>query len=148
MLCDQPDHAVPVPVNFSLQRSGKVYQVHKGRVQSVGDPLHEFGLQIREELQVNQPGSEHLPNVLLFLQAENIQASQRSEFLCQRIGLPFQRHQVLDMFGFRTVLKHSDGQKAFSGALRQVITEFFHQSDDSGQVFNGGFIESPLCSAC
>lgn len=52
------------------------------------------------------------------------------------------------MFGFRTVLKHSDGQKAFSGALRQVITEFFHQSDDSGQVFNGGFIESPLCSAC
>lgn len=92
MLCDQPDHAVPVPVNFSLQRSGKVYQVHKGRVQSVGDPLHEFGLQIREEPQVNQPGSEHLPNVLLFLQAENIQASQRSEFLCQRIGLPFQRH--------------------------------------------------------
>lgn len=44
------------------------------------------------------------------------------------------------MFGFRTVLKQGDGQKAFSGVLRQVITEIFHQSDDSGQVFNGGFI--------
>lgn len=89
MLCDQPDHAVPVPVNPSLQRSGKVYQVLKGRVQSVGDPLREFALQIGEELQVNQPGSKHLPNVLLFLQAENIQVSQRSEFLCQRVGLAF-----------------------------------------------------------
>lgn len=46
------------------------------------------------------------------------------------------------MFGFRTVLKHSNGQKAFSGALRQVITEVFHQSDDSGQVFNGALLQS------
>ena len=54
------------------------------------------------------------------------------------------------MFGFRTVLKHSNGQKAFSGALRQVITEVFHQSDDSGQVFNGGFIVflSDLANLC
>lgn len=140
MLGDQPDHAVPVPVNFSLQRSGKVYQILKGRVQSVGDPLRELALQIWKELQVNQPCSEHLPNILLFLQAENIQASQCSEFLRQCVGLAFQRYQVLDMFSFRTVLKLRDGQKAFSGVLRQVITKVFNQSDDGGQVFNGGFI--------
>ena len=44
------------------------------------------------------------------------------------------------MFGFRTVLKQGDGQKASSGVLRQVITEVFHQSDDGGQVFYSGFI--------
>ncbi|HID7510864.1 TPA: hypothetical protein ACXHW4_004810 [Enterobacter hormaechei] len=40
------ENAVPVPVNPYLKRSDKVYQVLKGRVQSVGDPLCEFALQI------------------------------------------------------------------------------------------------------
>ncbi|EDH9699531.1 hypothetical protein CC540_23765 [Salmonella enterica subsp. enterica serovar Rissen] len=65
-----------MPVNFSLQRSGKVYQVHKGRVQSVGDPLHEFGLQIREE--PRQPGGCKLKTAPV----RPVVAARPAEYVC------------------------------------------------------------------